>query len=116
MNAARRRGEALHKLEELRVIILEHILKLSICPESESKDHWKKEIKAFQKHLQRYHKSKSGKGNYTKDLLWEYLWEDQVDMLPLGFIEDYGLKKVNLDVEDVKEKVMTFIEEILMDA
>jgi hypothetical protein len=113
MNAARVRSVALDKLTEFRVVILEHIIKVSALSDHEAVKHWEKEIKSYQTRLLRYHKGKGGKPNFTQKLLWEYLWEDQVDELPLGFIEDYGLKGIHLDIEDIKLKLQTFIDGIL---
>ncbi|MBI2602776.1 MAG: hypothetical protein HYW48_06960 [Deltaproteobacteria bacterium] len=113
MNAARARNVALEKLTELRSIILEHIIKASALSDHQAVSHWQKEIHSYQTRLHRYHKGKGVKPNYTKDLLWEYLWEDQVDELPLGFIEEYGLKDLKLDVEDIKAKLKTFIDGVM---
>ena len=113
MNAARRRNTAIDKLEEFRVIVLEHVLKVVLMPKSDAVAHWQKEIQSYQTRLIRYHKGKGGKPNFTKEILWEYLWEDQIDELPLGFVEDYKIKNVQLDIEEVKRQLMTFIEGIL---
>ncbi len=113
MNAARIRSVSLEKLTELRYIILEHIIKVSVLPKHEAANHWQKEINAFQKKLCRYHKGKAGKANYTEALLWEYIWEDQVDELPMGFVEDYDLKDVQLDFADIKARIHSFIDGIL---
>jgi hypothetical protein len=39
MNAARRRNSAMDKLEEFRVVILEHILKIALMPEHSAVAH-----------------------------------------------------------------------------
>jgi len=113
MNAVRRRNTAIDKLEEFRVIILEHILKTVLLSKHEAVAHWKKEILSYQTRLIRYHKGKGGKANFTKAILWEYLWEDQIDELPLGFIEDYKVKNVQLNIDEVKRKLTIFIDGIL---
>lgn len=115
MNASRKRNSALDKLEEFRFIILEHILKLSLLPEHDSCRHWQQEINSYAKRLRKYNKGKSGKPNFTNELLWEYLWEDQSDELPLGFLESYGVTQVNLQLNDIKEKIQSFILAVLSD-
>ena len=113
MNAARNRNVALEKLSELRSIILEHIIKTSVMADHEAVHHWQKEIHSFKTRLLRYHKGKGTKPNYTRELLWEYLWEDQIDELPMGFVEEYGMKNVRLDILDIKTKLHAFIDEIV---
>lgn len=113
MNAARIRSVSLEKLTELRYVILEHIIKVSVLPKHEAARHWQIEINSYQKKLCRYHKGKGGKANYTKNLLWEYIWEDQVDELPLGFVEEYGLKGIKINFEDIKARITLFINGII---
>ena len=114
MNAARRRSAAIDKLEELRVVILEHILKLSILPKDRSVKHWQKELHSFASRLRTFNKAKAGsKTNYTRDILWEYIWEDQYTELPLGFVEEYGIHKFQVDLDDVKARIDAFIDQVL---
>jgi len=113
MNAARNRNVALEKLLELRSIILEHIIKISVMPTHEAAKHWQKEVNAYQIRLSRYHKGKGTKPNFTESLLWEYIWTDQLDELPMGFVEEYDLKKIELDVDDVKSRLKNFIDRII---
>ena len=113
MNAARIRSVAIEKLMELRSIILEHMLKISVLPSHEACNHWQKEINSYQKRLRRYHKGKGSKPNYTQAMLWEYIWEDQIDELPMGFVEEYEIKHVQLDLRDIKTRVQNFIDGIL---
>lgn len=114
MNAARRRSSAVDKLEELRVVILEHILKSSILPKDPAVKHWQKELHSFASRLRKFNKAKAGnKSNYTRDLLWEYIWEDQYTELPLGFVEEYGIHKFQVNMDDIKARVNTFIDQVL---
>ena len=110
---ARSRNVSIEKLSEFRVVILEHILKISVLPKNPSVKHWKAELNSFAARLKRYHKSKSGKPNYSKKILWEYIWEDQYTELPLGFLEEYGVREIQLNLEDVKASIHEFIDQIL---
>ena len=112
MNAARSRSIALEKLIELRSITLEHILKISTMPNHPAANHWQKEINSYQTRLRRYNKSKSSKPNYSKNILWEYLWTDQIDELPMAFVEEYEVTKLQLDINDVKARLTSFIDGI----
>lgn len=114
MNAARRRSSALDKLEELRVVILEHILKTSILPKDPSVKHWQKELHSFASRLRKFNKAKAGnKPNYTQELLWEYIWEDQYTELPLGFVEEYEIHEFRVNMDDVKTRIQAFVDQVL---
>ena len=113
MNAARHRSVALEKLLELRSVILEHLIKISVMPDHDAVRHWQKELHSYQTRLARYHKGKGAKPNFTAELMWEYVWEDQIDELPMGFVEEYGLRDVRLNFEDLKERVRAFINGVL---
>ena len=114
MNAARRRSSALDKLEEHRTVILEHILKQSILPKNRAVKHWQKELNSFASRLRKFNKGKAGgKPNYTRDLLWEYIWEDQYTELPLGFVEEYGLHDFHVNLDNVKARIHAFIDQVL---
>ena len=113
MNAARAHNVALEKLTGLRSIILEHILKIVVMPHHEAVNHWQKEINSYQTRLCRYHKGKGSKPNYSRELLWEYIWEDQIDELPMGFVEEYEIKNVQLNLDEVKSRINNFIDGII---
>lgn len=71
MTAARYSNVAIEKLVELRYMILEHILKISVMPKHLAVKHWKKELNAYVIRLKRYNKGKNGKENFSKELLKE---------------------------------------------
>lgn len=74
MNAAAfYRGEAITRLEARAPTIVEHLALVTWFPNHAATSHWKAELKAFQTALQRYHKGKGSKHNYTHELIVDAL-------------------------------------------
>jgi hypothetical protein len=108
---ARNRDDALAKLEELAPIIIEHILKCLLFPESSAIAHWRAEIYRDARRLGKFNKGKKGRENFNVELVYEYLYTDRSDRLPLDFVDeyerDYGSAK-DLNLHAVQEEVRAF--------
>ena len=65
MNAAFYRSDAIDTLEEISFVLLVHLSLLVVFPKDRAGNHWKAEVDAFVKTLQRYNKGKKGRLNYV---------------------------------------------------
>ncbi len=111
---ARHKSEALHKLESLSAIILDHILKVVLYPHHDAVRHWQAELDAFASKLQKFNAGKSGKPNFSEALIMEYIYSDRIVDIGLEWIETYGPTEKPLDMNEVKASVRAFSAKILV--
>ncbi len=67
------RGEAITRLEARAPTVMEHLALVAWFPAHPANSHWKAELQAFRTALQRYHKGKGPKYNFTHALIVDAL-------------------------------------------
>lgn len=112
MNAAFYRSDAIDTLEDISFVLLVHLTLLAHFPKDLSVKHWKAEVNAFVKTLQRYNKGKKGRLNYvdpsfiTKILQQKLDDEDEKERIETHIhSKGYDTSKLDLDWKLVKSLV-----------
>lgn len=96
MNTAFRRGDAITRLENYASVIVEHLALVSWFPNHSAHKHWQAEIRGFLGALKRYDTAKSGRHNFTREIVIVTLMdivqtEDERDYVLIG-VESHGGK------------------------
>jgi hypothetical protein len=73
------RKKAIAKLDGLQIPIAKHIYLVVHYGKSEARNHWIRELRAWNGELRLHNVGKRGSKNYTRAMLWQALWEE-----PLG--------------------------------
>jgi len=95
MNAAAfRRGDAITRLENYAPVIVEHLALVAWFPTHTANNHWQAELRGFLGALKRYDSAKSGRHNFTKEIVIMTLMdmirtEDERDYVLIG-VESHG--------------------------
>lgn len=95
MNAAAfRRGDAITRLENYAPVIVEHLALVNWYPKHTAHNHWQAELRGFSGALKRYDSAKSGRHNFTKEIVVMTLMdivstEDERDYVLIG-VEAHG--------------------------
>lgn len=115
------RQKALERLDNLSLIISEHMFKLILLPKHQSVPHWKQELKSWRKALSRYNVAKTKNPNFNKPTLKKYIYIEPLSsyadrkLLHQMVKADYDIDvKMPSNIEQKLEKITDlYIESIL---